>query len=83
MQVSVHVPDLCTMEIVTDKQNDKGQSEGRNEGQLSESMRFVPSQEDLISLVDLHKHGLCILARVVVWMPCLSQLPVAVSYLLK
>lgn len=78
----MHVSDLCSMEIVTDKENDKGQAV-RNEGQLSESVRFVPSQEDLISLVDLHKHGLCILAGVVVRMPCLSQLPVAVSYLLK
>lgn len=52
-------------------------------GQLFESMRSVPSQKDLIGLMDLHEHCLCIPAWVVVWMPCLSQLPIAASNLLK
>lgn len=54
-----------------------------NEGQLFESMGPVSLEKDLISLVDLDKHCLSILARVVVWMPCLGQLPVAPSYLFK
>lgn len=62
--------------------NYTGQS-ARNGGWLFEPMWSVPLQKDLISLMDLHEHCLSILAGVVVWMPCLSQLPIAVSYLLK
>lgn len=40
-------------------------------------------QKDFISPVDLHERGLSILAGVVVWMPCLNQLPVAAGYILK
>lgn len=54
-----------------------------NEGCLFEAVRSVASQEDLISFMYPHKHGLSILAGVVVRMPCLDQFPVAASYLLK
>lgn len=40
-------------------------------------------QKDFISPLDLQEHGLSILAGVVVWMPCLGQLPVAAGYVLK
>lgn len=52
-------------------------------GQLFESMRSVPPQQDLIGLLDLYKRCLSILPGVVVWMPCLGQFPIASSYLFK
>lgn len=43
----------------------------------------MPLQKDFVSPVDLHERGLSILAGVLVWMPCLGQLPVASGYVLK
>lgn len=51
--------------------------------QLFESIGSVSPEKNLISLLDFHKHGLSVLAGVVVWMPCPRQLPVATTYLLQ
>lgn len=50
--------------------------------ELSAALSPVPLQKYFIGPVDLHECGLSILAGVVVWMPCLGQLPIAAGYIL-
>lgn len=51
--------------------------------ELSATLSSVPLQKYFVSPVDLHEHGLSILAGVVVWMPRLGQLPIAACYILN